>query len=274
MNNQLYRSGQFASLCGISKSTLHYYVSLGLIVPVKETDTNYKYYSASQLRTVQLISILQQAGCSLEEINQYINISSEHCDFQSIIHEKMNILIQKRNELDCTIGMLQIVNSLSTFINSHPFQDIFFHQKDTSHILYFSEFSSPLEKDSPLYLKNLTKHIASCNQDCCAMKYPQGRILSTNSFVKKQYVYDGLFNFAYSSLISEKNKLLFPSGDYLVYISHDDKENEIQVYEKLHQYVQKNIYILSDLIFEITLELPRINSFSYERITLYLISLL
>jgi Predicted transcriptional regulators len=70
----MYRIGEFSKLSGLSIDTLYHYEKLKIIVPLSvDKFTNYRYYDASQMITVNKILALKDAGFSLEEIAYILN---------------------------------------------------------------------------------------------------------------------------------------------------------------------------------------------------------
>ena len=60
--------GQVARRFGVSRSTLLYYDSVGLLAPSGRTRANYRLYSDRDLRRMELIRVYREAGLSLTAI--------------------------------------------------------------------------------------------------------------------------------------------------------------------------------------------------------------
>ena len=70
----MFRIGEFSKLCGLSADTLYHYEKLKILVPMAvDKFTNYRYYDASQLVSVNKILALKDAGFSLEEVANILN---------------------------------------------------------------------------------------------------------------------------------------------------------------------------------------------------------
>lgn len=61
--------GEFASLAGINKRTLHYYDEIGLFSPYKTTSSGYRLYSPLQIVDLETILTLRRLDFSIEEIS-------------------------------------------------------------------------------------------------------------------------------------------------------------------------------------------------------------
>jgi len=60
--------GQVSKRFGLSRSTLLYYDSIGLLVPSERSLSNYRLYSDKDIQRMELIYLYRQAGLSLDVI--------------------------------------------------------------------------------------------------------------------------------------------------------------------------------------------------------------
>lgn len=67
---------QLASRCGLSRSTVLYYESLGLLRAESRSDANYRRYGERSLRRLEQIRAYRDAGLSLEDIARLFDASS------------------------------------------------------------------------------------------------------------------------------------------------------------------------------------------------------
>jgi len=58
---------QLAKLCGLSRTTLLYYESIGLLSPACRSDSNYRRYSTEQLERLRTICAYRNAGLRLSD---------------------------------------------------------------------------------------------------------------------------------------------------------------------------------------------------------------
>jgi MerR family transcriptional regulator, thiopeptide resistance regulator len=64
----LFTVSQLAGRCGLSRSTVLYYESLGLIKPASRSEANYRRYGERDLRRLEQIRAYRAAGLTLEDI--------------------------------------------------------------------------------------------------------------------------------------------------------------------------------------------------------------
>ena len=92
----MFRIGDFSKLTRVSIRMLRYYDEAGLFKPAKiDAFTGYRYYSAKQITTLNLIVSLRDMGFNISEISIAIHEQSE---------EKLkDLLIKKKNEVESNI---------------------------------------------------------------------------------------------------------------------------------------------------------------------------
>lgn len=88
---KLYKISEFASICGVTREQLLHYDQIGLLHPAQTSDTGYRYYSLSQLRTVNIILTLKSSGMSLVEIGEYLT--------QADVGSRLGLLQARREAL-------------------------------------------------------------------------------------------------------------------------------------------------------------------------------
>ena len=95
----------FAKFARLTRDTLLYYDKIGLLSPMSRRDNNYRYYSHTQLATVNLIRTCQELGMSLAEIKTLVRQRTpadmaEHLARQILrIDEKMDTWARARKLL-------------------------------------------------------------------------------------------------------------------------------------------------------------------------------
>jgi DNA-binding transcriptional MerR regulator len=102
-----YKIGDFSKLTNISIRTLRYYDEIGILKPeYVDPYSGYRYYTDKNLDEVKSIIFLKNLSFSLEEIAQCKDsITSD------ILEVKKNQLIEKRNEIDEQIAMIDSLNN-------------------------------------------------------------------------------------------------------------------------------------------------------------------
>ena len=102
----------FAKLSRTNRSTLLYYDKIGLLSPMSRKDNSYRYYSYTQIPTVNQIRTCQALGMSLEEI---MRLKTEHSP--QIIDETYEKHIEQIDrEIDAWISAKKLLITLKNII--------------------------------------------------------------------------------------------------------------------------------------------------------------
>ena len=86
----MYTIKQLCAKAGLSRSTLLYYDSLGLVSPSARSQANYRLYSDDDVCRLERVCIYREAGVSLEEIGQILSLN-ENVE-RSILEKTMAML--------------------------------------------------------------------------------------------------------------------------------------------------------------------------------------
>ncbi|AIF49685.1 MerR family transcriptional regulator [Pelosinus sp. UFO1] len=65
--------GRLASKFNLSRSTLRYYDSIGVLSPIKRGKGNYRIYSEEDCKRLEQIANYRQIGLSLQEIKEILD---------------------------------------------------------------------------------------------------------------------------------------------------------------------------------------------------------
>ena len=105
MKNE-YRVGEVAAISGVSVRTLHYYESMGLLVPDKRTAAGYRLYSGNDLLRLQQILINRELGLSLESIKRLLD--EPNFDRRLMLLQQREQLLQRAEQ---TTAMITAVDT-------------------------------------------------------------------------------------------------------------------------------------------------------------------
>lgn len=82
--------GQLARRFGLSRSTLLYYDSIGLLSPSRRSRANYRLYSEADIRRMELIDIYRKAGLPLADIARVL--SSDRGTLADLLEARLRAL--------------------------------------------------------------------------------------------------------------------------------------------------------------------------------------
>ncbi len=102
---------QVAIKYDLSIDTIRFYEKAGLIDPVAKNDSGRKVYQEKEMRRINFIKCMRQAGMSIENIKIYVDLFHEGLDTiperKSILENQLQKLMIQQDELDTQINFLQ-----------------------------------------------------------------------------------------------------------------------------------------------------------------------
>ena len=114
MEKHRFKTAEFAALCGVKKDTLLHYDHIGLLKPQWVGENGYRYYSARQIPTYDLIATLRRLGTPLAEIRSYLTRRSP---------EALMDLLRGRESINDLSGPVGIVTAIGQAA-SYGWQDL------------------------------------------------------------------------------------------------------------------------------------------------------
>jgi DNA-binding transcriptional MerR regulator len=104
--NKSYQVSEVAAISGVSIRALHYYDSIGLLVPSRRTDAGYRLYSDADLLRLQQILISREFGLSLEDIREYLD--DPKFDRRRALREQREQLLRRAKH---TVEMIRAIDA-------------------------------------------------------------------------------------------------------------------------------------------------------------------
>ena len=77
MDEQRYRVGELAHLCGVNRRTIDFYTHAGLLLPVERSPGGHRFYGAGAVHRLRLIKALQAEGLSLAACDWHPSAADE-----------------------------------------------------------------------------------------------------------------------------------------------------------------------------------------------------
>ncbi|SIS45956.1 MerR family transcriptional regulator [Salimicrobium flavidum] len=88
---------ELADLAGISVRTLHYYDTIGMLVP-ERSSSGYRIYKDEHVQLLQQILFFRELGFSLEDINDIVH--SDSFDVTEALHTQRQMMEQKKQRFE------------------------------------------------------------------------------------------------------------------------------------------------------------------------------
>ena len=93
----LYKIGKIAKILGVTPEAIRHYERLGLIVPYKDKESNYRYYTNEHIDQLLYIQRFSSMGISLADIRENILQGDIHTYHQMVKHKKGEYLQELDN---------------------------------------------------------------------------------------------------------------------------------------------------------------------------------
>ena len=106
---------QFSKLTGVTVRTLQYYDEECILTPHHKSDAGYRFYSQSEMLSLQKINILKHIGFNLNQIKTILK--SNKFDWQSSLNLQAKILQESIDKMQDSIMLIN--HSLTKHIADH-----------------------------------------------------------------------------------------------------------------------------------------------------------
>ena len=105
---------QFARRCGLSRSTLLYYESIGLLRPPSRSGGNYRRYGEQDLQRLEQVCLYRDAGLKLADIRSIVTRTGG--DAEAILEHRLIELHREIEKLrDHQRAILQLMQNKNAF---------------------------------------------------------------------------------------------------------------------------------------------------------------
>lgn len=106
----MYMINEISKLTGVSIRRLHHYDEIGLLVPSKRTEANYRMYSEEDVERLYQILLFKELDFPLQEIKRLLD--DEEFDNQKALTMQRELIVKKKNRLENIIESIdsRIVN--------------------------------------------------------------------------------------------------------------------------------------------------------------------
>jgi len=106
----MYTIGEFSRITSITVKALHLYHDKDLLKPsFIDKDTNYRYYSNSDVELARVISALKSMKFSLSEIRSALNEVTDEADMTQVLAQKQNKLILEIKSLNAISSAIDVI---------------------------------------------------------------------------------------------------------------------------------------------------------------------
>lgn len=243
--SQLFSIGETAKIHRISKQTLIYYDSIGLLKPTQTNKfNNYRFYSLEDFATLDVILFLKVLKVPLKNIKKYLD-SRNVPDSLSFYEEQLSITEQEILKLKAIKEKIKYTMHLyKNYKGADKIYEPFIKRKKS-----FNTLEAPIKPpydptDVDLSLKELLMYV---EQTDFLSDYTMGSIVTREDLKTKSFLKNRATFIIINQKIEHEYFKKTPSGKYAVIFHHGTYETIASSYEKLLNYIAKHNYkIISD----------------------------
>lgn len=246
MNKNIYlSSGKFAELCGTTKETLRHYHNKGLLVPAKQEDNGYFYYTVSQCLIFELIQLLSNTGNSLQQIKEYLNDYSID-NFSILMENSYQNLIKRKNEIDC---MMRVIKNSMNCIEENKSKEtgIIFVEKCECEYFWSFNIEPILYEDLSAFSQAVYKFRKYNKENNFIGEFFYTCFMEKEDFLTKNYHINGI---AVKTDLLEKCISVKPEGFYVVLYHKGKPETIKNSLDKLNLFLKEHDLSIYETIYQ------------------------
>ncbi len=241
-------SGTFAKLCNTTRDTLRYYEQERILIPHKNPNNNYRYYSYAQITSYYFIATFRSLGCPVSEIHSFLEAQTPDA-FDPFINRQYDALLQLQVELEHNIASLTMSLLLVDKMRTCPENEPTLSTLPTSLRFRNTRINNTAYHAADL-IEDLKRHIMYCRNDHHTNTFPIGVTISLEDFYKRDYRYDHLVSFTKSSK-EDTSQLPYPKILCCVYRSQ--LQDITCLYQKMYEYAVANSLTMCSDVYSISL---------------------
>jgi len=121
MSEKMYTIGELASLSGVTIRTIQYYDKINLLKAKRDSKKTIRYYSKTDLMTLQQILFYKRLGFPLKKIKNHLKNFDGLADIKHILNEQADILFQQEMEIKMNLTIIKAINAS---IDTNPAQNL------------------------------------------------------------------------------------------------------------------------------------------------------
>lgn len=126
-----YTIGELAKQSEVTIRTLQYYDRKGLLIANRQTDSNRRFYTDEHLEQLELILVLKQLGCTLDEIKILLDEDTNMKTLKTLLSIRKDDLHSK---IEMNTHTLNKIKKVETYISEQSHSPIH-HLTDIDHIM-------------------------------------------------------------------------------------------------------------------------------------------
>ena len=249
-NEYCITAGEFAKMCQTTRDTLRYYEKQGILVPHKNEENGYHYYSYAQISSYYFIKTFRSIDCSVADIKEYL-LAGEEVRFDEFVDSQYEKLLQMRMELDQKIGVIANTKRILKEIRCNDVGNPVFYSFPERMWLKLTEVTSVPATSSGEIAKDIRRHLHECNRPGI-QAFPMGASIAAQNFMEENYTYKNVFSFA-DRLADGKDIMELPGKQAIVAVCTESDGDIRKTYKKIADCLKKEERHLSSDLYSLSI---------------------
>ena len=248
MKNKLYKTSEFAALCGVTKHTLYHYDEIGLLCPKVVADNGYRFYTIEQYEKFLLISTFKMLGTPLGEIQSYF----EKQDAEYFLHILKNKLIdvnKERKRLEKAYHLLSDTISTINSLENVEMGKINIMDCEEEYFIATPALPPAECTDDSDVIKRWGEHLQYCNKLEYVTNTLGGEIIIYHDILQGNYSVSFYISKAYKKT-SDSRLHIKPKGKYAVLYYNGSYNSINNVYRSLKEHCDKMGFVVAGNIYQ------------------------
>lgn len=244
MKKNFLKIGEFARICRTTKETLLHYDRKGLLKPKYIADNGYRLYGVEQYFDFDFISLLKEAGCTLEEIKRHRSVI-DASSYLKFFKKRIVFLHEEHARLAHRISMLTRLASMAEKAATSSFDTLFFENRQSEKVLFY-----PVDPEKMINRELSVECYSNCLMHSLSQKntvdLPLGIIIPQKYAVEKYFKPCFIFRKVLEKEDGDIREI--QDGRYACMFHHGDIESHICSFASMMDKIKEmNLQILSDM---------------------------
>lgn len=231
-------AGEFARLCKTTRDTLRYYDKMGILVPKKNDENGYHYYSYGQITSFYFINFFRAIDCPVKDLKSYLHESNVE-EFYSFLDSQYDMLLNMKRELDSKVSVLSGAIYIINNMKKNPDGKVLLEKSELPIRVKLTKVESSPANSSIEISTDITRHIDLCNQCEAVRTFPMGGVIDKEGFFNNDYSYKYVFSIAENYCV-ERDIVTLPSQTVVSCVNRDSTESTRSVYKRIQKYLEEN----------------------------------
>lgn len=234
-NEYCITAGEFARMCQTTRDTLRYYEKQGILVPHKNEENGYHYYSYAQISSYYFIRTFRELDCSVADIRHYL-LAGEEVRFDEFVDRQYEALLAMRTELEAKIGVIANTKKLLNQIRINDVGRPVRYTFPEKMYVKLTRVTRAHAYSSGEIAEDIRRHLKECEAPGI-QAFPMGATIDPEHFLKENYAYHNIFSFAEESCEKEIEEL--PTMEAVVAVCTENDGDIREMYRQIASYMKK-----------------------------------